>query len=237
MKAEQFLRDGRLEAAIQELGVRLRDHPEDRKSRTFLFELLCFNGDFDRAEKHLSFLGDENKEAAMGALVYHSALHAERLRRKMFENGEWPPPLPEEDSRFQGTWNGKPFQSLVDSDPRVGPRLEIYAGGDYMWIPLRHVRHMVMQPPARLRDLLWIPAKLITGPALKDFELGEVMLPALAPLSYTHPDETVRLGRLTEWCADEAGNEAPYGLKTLLVDGEETPLLELRTLEVGEAEG
>jgi protein involved in temperature-dependent protein secretion len=36
---------------------------------------------------------------------------------------------------------------------------------------------------------------------------------------------------VTDWTADEEGNEYPSGQKILLVDGEEVPLLEVRTLE------
>jgi type VI secretion system protein ImpE len=42
----------------------------------------------------------------------------------------------------------------------------------------------------------------------------------------------VRLGRVTEWCADEEGRELPYGQKMLLVDGEEFPFLEIRELTI-----
>jgi type VI secretion system protein ImpE len=59
-----------------------------------------------------------------------------------------------------------------------------------------------------------------------------VLLPALAPFTWQHPDDAVRLGRTTEWCEDEAGEVAPYGQKMLSVDGEEFPLLEVRHLEI-----
>lgn len=237
MHAESLLKEGRLEEAISTLGTHLRDRPDDARNRTFLFELLCFNGEFDRAEKHLSLLGDANKDAAMGALLYQGALHAERVRRAMFEKEDWPPSLKEEDAVFHGRLNGKPFSRLSDSDPRIGARLEVFAGGDYMWLPLKHLRRVQVQQPSRLRDLLWSTALLQTGAALRQLELGEVLLPALAPLSFLHPDELIRLGRLTEWCADDSGQEAPYGQKMLLVDGEEIPLLEVRTIEIGEPEG
>lgn len=173
----------------------------------------------------------------MGALVYQGALHAERLRKKLFESGEWPGPLPAADSEFSGLLNGKPFSSLTDSDPRIGPRLEVFAGGEYMWLPWKHIRKLEILAPSRLRDLLWPTALLKTGPELKQFELGEVLLPALNPLSYQHPEEQVRLGRMTEWCADESGQEAPYGQKVLLADGIEIPLLEVRTVEIGDLAG
>ena len=57
------------------------------------------------------------------------------------------------------------------------------------------------------------------------------MIPALYPFSWRHEDEQVWLGRLTDWLADEKGRESPTGQKMLLVDGEEFPFLEVRSLE------
>ena len=95
--------------------------------------------------------------------------------------------------------------------------------------------------PARLvvdlRDLIWAPAKLLTGPTFRSRDLGEILLPAVSPLSWQHPDEEVKLGRVTEWCEDEAGDVAPFGSKTWLVDGDEFPLLEVRELEIYSAAG
>ena len=95
---------------------------------------------------------------------------------------------------FTGTLNGQPFESLSDADARIGARLETFAAGSYIWIPLAHIASIRMEPPKRLRDLLWIPAMVRTGPAFKGQELGEVLVPALSPLTHRHQDEAVRLG-------------------------------------------
>ena len=71
-----------------------------------------------------------------------------------------------------------------------------------------------------------------TGPEFRGLELGEVLLPGLAALTWQHPDGAVRLGRLTEWMAFEDSTEAPLGQKLLLVDGAEFPILELRELDI-----
>jgi type VI secretion system protein ImpE len=89
-----------------------------------------------------------------------------------------------------------------------------------------------MEPPKRLGDLLWPPALVRTGPAFKGAELEEVLLPALAPLSFKHKDDQVRLGRTTIWEEQENGDVIPFGQKLFLVDGEEFPVLELRHLEI-----
>jgi type VI secretion system protein ImpE len=73
---------------------------------------------------------------------------------------------------------------------------------------------------------------VLTGPAFKGTELGEILIPVLAPLSWRNEDEDVRLGRVTVWEEDENGEEVPFGQKMLLVDGEEIPLLEVRSLTI-----
>jgi type VI secretion system protein ImpE len=235
MKAEQLLREGKLDEAVQALGEQLRENPTDTRSRTFLFELLCFRGDYDRASGHLKLLGSQSKDAGVGALLYEGALHAERLRAGMFRDDDLPAPLPEGASGLSGSLNGRSFTSLSDADQRIGARLEIFAGGDYLWIPLNQIASIEMKAPARLRDLLWASAVLQMGPAYQQRDLGEVLLPVLCPLSFQDPDDQVRLGRVTEWCRDAQGREFPLGQKMLLVDGEEFPFLEVRKLEISQA--
>ncbi len=233
MTATELYKAGKLSEAIQAISAEVRDNPTDVRRRTFLFELLCFAGDFGRAEKHLSVLAEGGADAATGVLVYRAALFAENMRTDLFSRKEYPvvadaPPV-------SGTWNGQPFESIEDADPRVGPRLEIYAAGQCMWLPLAHVASVRMEPPKRLRDLLWAPAIVRTGEAFKGTELGEVLIPALFPLSSRQPDDAVKLGRVTVW-AEEEGEPVPYGQKTMLVDGEEMPILELRELEITQPE-
>lgn len=230
MRAHDLYRAGKLDEAIDALGAEVRDNPTDGQRRAFLFELLCFAGNYDRAEKQLSVLGQGGREAEMGALVYHSALHAERLRQDMFDRRSFPTsatPKP-----VSGSLNGKPFASLTDSDPRIGARLEIFAAGQYTWLPFEQIASVRMLAPKRLRDLLWAPAIVRTAENFRGEELGEVLVPAIAPLTWRLGDGAARLGRVTEWLEDEDGTETPVGQKLLLVDGEEFPILEVRELEI-----
>ena len=232
--AQQLFQAGRLKEAVQALNVELRNHPADTRRRTFLFELLCFSGEYDRAEKQLDLLAEASPNSEMGALLYRSALHAERMRQDLFQRKEYPKPAGGASSAVDtvtGTLNGKAFQTIADGDPRIGPRLEVYAGGNYLWINFEHLASIKIEPPRRLRDLLWTPAVVRAGPALKDTELGEVLLPVLSPFAWQHSDEAVRLGRMTVWEEEESGAVVPIGQKMLLVDGEEFPLLEVRQLE------
>jgi type VI secretion system protein ImpE len=89
-----------------------------------------------------------------------------------------------------------------------------------------------MLPPQRLRDLLWAPAIVRTAESFKGMELGEVMIPAISPLTWQHADGAIRLGRVTQWQVLGDDREAPIGQKLLLVDDEEFPVLEVRELTV-----
>jgi type VI secretion system protein ImpE len=236
MNAQGLFQAGKLGEAVQALGAELRDNPTDAKRRTFLFELLCFAGEYQRAEKQLDVLASDGGAAEMGALLYRAALHAERIRQAIFEKKDYPITAPESDAPLSGTLNGKPFEFFADADPRLGAKLEVFAAGDYLWIPLEHVASVELQAPSRLRDLLWAPAIVRTGPAFKGKELGEVLLPAVCPLSWKSQDDQVRLGRATEWQDDDAGNELPFGQKMFAVDEDEIPILEIRKLEFSAAQ-
>ncbi len=220
---------GRLEEAIQALNTGLRSRPDDVQARTFLFELLCFAGNWDRADKQLDILASTDKDKRLGALQYRGAISAERTRQETLAK---PAASAPPSSQLSGSLNGQPFQSIEDADPRVGARLEVFAGDSYMWIPLEHVALLEIQPPKRLRDLLWVPATIQTGAGFGQTDLGQVLIPALTPEAARHADPQVRLGRMTSWEADAEGRERPVGQRILLVDGEEIPFLEVRRLEV-----
>jgi type VI secretion system protein ImpE len=229
VNAQELFQAAALDDAISSLNAEVRENPTDAARRTFLFELLCFAGGFDRAERQLDVLGDGGREAQMGALHYRSALHAERKRSAMFADRSFPTGA--QPRLVSGTANGRAFSSIADADSRIGGRLELFVAGEYMWLPFEHVSSVRIGPPQRLRDLLWIPAHVTPAPHLVGVELGEVLMPALTPLAWSHPDSLVRLGRITDWKLD-GDVEAPVGQKILLIDGEELPILELRELDI-----
>ena len=232
MSAFKLYQEGRLAETLKVLSAEVRDNPADAQRRTFLFELLCFAGEYERADKQLEVLGQAGPASEMGVLLYRSALYAERQRQDSFARGAYSRHGESPELARSGMLNGKPFDSFSDADPRIGRRLELFAAGNYLWLPLAHVASIRIDPPKRLRDLLWTPAILRTTPSFKGVELGEVLLPVLSPFSWRHPDDAVRLGRATIWEPQNGFDDpVPFGQKMWLVDGEEIPFLELRTLE------
>lgn len=221
---------GQLGAAIEALGVELRNFPADAQRRTFLFELLTFAGDWSRAQKQLDVLAKNGHMAEAGTMLYRSAIEAERVREHMFDTGDFPTTAAP--SPVGGTLNGEPFTSIEDADARLGARLEVIAGGRYLWIPFAHLASLSMTPPARLRDLHWAPAQLRTGPSVADKELGEILLPALSVGAWRHAEDEIRLGRATDWEDLPSGDFAPVGQKLLRIDDRLVPLVDVRELVI-----
>jgi len=65
---QQLLQSGHLDEAVKALTTEVRDDPTDPRRRTFLFELLCFAGDYSRAEKQLDVLSQGGPQSELGAL-------------------------------------------------------------------------------------------------------------------------------------------------------------------------
>jgi type VI secretion system protein ImpE len=257
MNATELFKAGQLQDALSAQTQAVKAKPGDHSLRLFLFEMLAFSGDLDRATRQIDAIqyGEMERDAAV--LGYRKLLDSERTRRRTFSEGLEPQFLiePPEHVRLRlqavnrlrenrpaeaaellakadaanahsaGKLNDKPFSSLRDCDDLFGPMLEVMAHGNYFWVPLEQIHSVTMNPPKFPRDLLWIPARLETEGAT-----GDVFLPALYPGSHEHPDNQVKLGRMTDWKPSEGGPVLGLGGRTFLVDEDAVSLLEWREL-------
>lgn len=134
---------------------------------------------------------------------------------------------------ISGRLNGDAFTSLRDLDDRLGPTLEVLAGGRCLWIPLASLRRVEMQEPMRLIDLLWAPARIEDVRGVE----GRVHLPALYESTWQQADELLWLGRRTDWREVGGVEFCGFGQRTFgvtRVDGREDEIgaLEIRVLEL-----
>ena len=261
--AKELLDAGKLTRAIEAATAEVKANPTDVARRTVLFELLCFAGEWDRAEKQIDVIGQQSMQSSMAVQVYRANIKAERERERLFDAGVAPhfltEPTPYVDTQLEavaayrsgdlagaralldkaeearpaisGAWNGKQFLDIRDYNDLTAPVLELIVKDKYVWLPLDHVRNVSIEPPKKLRDLLWIPCRI----EAKDGTVGEVFLFALYAGSYRHEDEQVRLGRRTEW--KDAGHDlyVGSGQRLFLVDEEDRPALEARTIALGDS--
>lgn len=88
--AKELLDAGRLQAAIEEVTRGVKANPTDRSHRAFLFELLCFAGEWDRAEKQLDVIGQQDAQSDIGARIYRQNIAAERKREQALNGKGFP---------------------------------------------------------------------------------------------------------------------------------------------------
>jgi type VI secretion system protein ImpE len=226
MKPQELLQAGHLDEAIAALGSELREQPSDAQRRMFLFELLCFVGNYDRAEKQLGILEEHPDTSRETAMYYRMVLAAERLRQSLAESGDYPATGGDSGP---GTWNGTPFTRLEDADPRQPSHFEFITTGGYHRIPLPDLLSVEMNAPARLRDLIWSPAQARFRQ--RPDQPVDVLIPVLTPGAFRHPDPLVRLGRMTVW---ERRNDVdvPCGQRLFQADDTEWAVLDLRELKL-----
>lgn len=84
MTAEESLREGNLEASLQQLQNQVRNDPSKASHRVFLFQLLSVMGVWDRALTQLNVAGELDPAALPMVQTYREALQCEALRVEVF---------------------------------------------------------------------------------------------------------------------------------------------------------
>src|SRR4051794_22955382 len=90
MSAGEHFKAGRLREAIAEQTQEVRQHPNDPGRRSFLAELLCFAGDWSRADMQLDAIGREDAEVALAVVQFRQLLRAEQSRQQFYTDGRLP---------------------------------------------------------------------------------------------------------------------------------------------------
>jgi type VI secretion system protein ImpE len=88
--AKQLFQDGALAAAIEAQLALVRQRPTDAAARALLIDLLCFMGDFERADKQLDLLVAQNVDLTVAAALSRQLARAGIARREVFEKGRAP---------------------------------------------------------------------------------------------------------------------------------------------------
>src|SRR5262249_37196754 len=90
MRASELFDAGALRRAVEAQTRAVKDAPADPDQRLFLVELLCFDGQWDRAGRHCEAIYYDQPEQQAALHAYRNVLHAERFRRQLFGEGGRP---------------------------------------------------------------------------------------------------------------------------------------------------
>ena len=258
-EAKELLAAGHLEEANAALLRQVKANPSDSASRTFLFELSCLSGDWDRAERQLDVIGQQSTEAQLGVMVYRANINAERERRRVFAEGVQPHFLREPPAyvdlcvaalnQVKGGQT-KEARATLDRAEEERPAIAGTLGGkefhdfrDYDDF-LAPVLELIVKD-----KYVWLPFEQIKSIQISpprqlrdmiwasarveatDGTIGEVYMPSLYADTSSSANDQLRLGRMTDSKQLAEDLYQTLGLRLFLVDGEDKTLFEATPVE------
>jgi type VI secretion system protein ImpE len=254
---------GRLHESIDAQIAEVKASPADHGKRLFLFELLAFAGELDRAGRQIDAIQYDELELHAAVTVYRKLLDAERVRRRVFQEGLTPEFLVEPPAHVERRLEAldclcaKQFaqaERLLAEIASTAPQPH----GEVNGRPFQLFRDAddsfgtVLEVMSGTGAYFWVPLEqidslelesprfprdLLWAPAhleVRGGPSGDVFLPAVYPGSHEQQDEQIQLGRTTDWRQLEGHLVLGLGGRTFLADDDAFGLLELRTLVVSD---
>lgn len=258
-EAKTFLAANDVQGAVAAAISRVKAKPTDTAARTFLFELLIFAGEYDRAEKQLDVLGQQDANALLGTQIYRQCIGAEKMRQKTFQADAVPEFITAKPAyvsllldAIRAIRNNNLDEAKAKLDesetarPAIGGKLNDQEFEDFR--DYNDLTASVLEIFLK-GQYIWLPIEFIqklevTKPAtlrdvywthakveMVDGTNGEIHLPGLYVNSFKHDDGEIKLGRATDWL--EAGADVFVGAGTRLfsINSQAKPLIELDAIE------
>jgi type VI secretion system protein ImpE len=252
-----------LDGALRALHESIKKKPEDSKLRVFLFQLLCVNGQWEKALTQLSLVGNLEADAMLLAEIFRPVIQCEALRQEVFA-GKRSPLIFGEPQEWMG-WlvhansllaagNTKEARELIDRALDAAPAI---AGSinehDFEWIADADSRLGPVLEAVVEGKYYWIPfnriARIdISQPSdLRDLVWisakftwsngGEIsgLIPVRYAGSESSSESAIRLARRTDW--KNVGEElfVGQGQRLFATDAGEYPLLETLVIKFPQA--
>lgn len=259
--ASEYLQAGHLQEAVDAALADVKKNPSDTDRRGLLAELLCFVGDWERADKQIDTIGHQDPQAIVGLSLIRQLIRAETSRKECFQDGRPPELLSEATPAMKKSLEA--LAALRAGDAAAAARLaaeaeqeRVHIGGTCGDQPFADFRDCdditagvfeVLSPTGKY---FWIPIERVQSIAfqppkrprdllwrqaemsVEDGPNGDVYIPAV----YFAPsgdglEDQLRLGRGTDWTGDENAPTRGRGQRLFLIGDEAVPIMQLETLE------
>ncbi|MCU0725879.1 MAG: tetratricopeptide repeat protein [Planctomycetes bacterium] len=257
LAAEKSLLAGDLDGALAKLTEKVRGDPANPKLRVFLFQILCLNGEWDRAITQLNVAAEMDPINLTMAQVYREAIQCEVLRTSIFAGRTSPLVFGDPEpwialllEALRATAEGRHEHArdlrdqAFDTAPTTSGKID---SATFSWIADGDSRLGPVLEAIVLGRYYWIPFSRIREirmeppTDLRDFVWAPTqftwsnggqtvgLIPARYPGSEAHAEPAIRLGKRTEWADVGAGTFVGLGQRMLATDVAEHPLLDVRS--------
>ncbi len=259
MSASELYRQGRLQDAIDAATAEVKAKPNDAGRRSFLCDLLCIAGAFERADKQLDTLSQLEPALAVAVAMSRQLARAAVWRRQFFDEGRLPEfagkpsPLIEQHlkaSVLSRQGDAAAAAALLAEARSQRKPVAVTCDGKACddVFDLDDVLAPVLEVFTANGKYYWIafeqvasvsfspprtPRDLLWRPArihVNDGPEGDVHLPALYHGSDKSPDDSIRLGRSTSWSGANGEPVRGLGQRMLLVGEDDRSFLEISEL-------
>lgn len=258
MLAQDYLKEGDIDAAMTALKQAVRDDPSKAEYRTFLFQLLAVTGDLERALNQLNVAGELDAAAEPMVQTYREALGSEALREKVFA-GERSPLVfgdPEqwialalEAVKLVAQGNYDRASRLRDEAYESAPAVPGTINGEkFEWLSDADSRVGPFIEAIINGKYYWIPMHRIAAIDIEPPEdlrdliwlpahfswanSGQVigLIPVRYPGSHGVDDNMIKLSRKTEWNQHSEDTYTGLGQRLLTTDAGDYPILDVREI-------
>ena len=266
MTPQELFKAGSLQEALAAATDEVKRHPTDTSRRGFLCELLCFAGDFQRADVLLDALSNQDPQAALGVSLFRQVLRAEQARQDFYKQGRLPEflDLPEPHLKLHLEASillreGKPKEaaSLLEQAEEQRPSVSGTCDGT-AFDDFRDIDDLTagfFEILTSTGKYYWIPVERVELIEFRAAERprdllwrrahtvvrggpdGEVFFPALYGSTSAETDDRLRLGRMTDWRGGEGGPIRGIGQRMFVIGEEDRTIMELKELTFKGKEG
>jgi type VI secretion system protein ImpE len=251
---------GRLQDAIDASLAEVKANPNDTDRRGLLAELLCFAGQWERADKQIDTIGHQDPQAIVGLSLVRQLVRAEVSRRECFMEGRPPELLAESTPSMAKSLealvalregNGEEAAKLLADAEMLRPAT---AGrcGDAPFDDFRDLDDLtagMFEVLTSTGRYFWVPIEHVQTlefrPPKRPRDLlwrqvsmsvengpdGEVYLPAVYFAAEPMEDEQLVLGRGTDWIGGQGAPTRGCGQRMYLVGDNAIPIMQLSTIE------
>lgn len=257
--AAELYQEGRLDEAVKSASEDVKRHPKDAARRGFLAELLCLNGDLERADKQLVALSSQDPSTAVGVALFRQVVRAELARQEFYRMGRPPefltPPSPELQLHLrasialrEGAMEEAGKLLEVAEAARVHPH-GLCDGASFDDLrDLDDTTASFIEVLTSTGKYYWVPMQSIDSlefhPPQRPRDLlwrrahmvvqggpdGEIFVPAIYADPLGEGDERARLGRFTDWRGGDGEPARGLGQRTFLVGEETRSIMEITNL-------